>query len=107
MFLSWFSTGDLQFLQRALRLLLSSEHCVANLRLHPEQVVMVTPRFLGGMRKDGKWREITQDIVFYGQFKSHDSSSITQWVLATPTLIFETIHVYYFAFATTDGKLEP
>ena len=58
MFLSWFSTGDLQFLQRALRLLLSSEHCVANLRLQPEQVVMVTPRFLEGMRKDRKWREI-------------------------------------------------
>ena len=63
MFLSWFSTGDLQFLHRALRLLLSSEHCVANLRLQPEQVVMVTPRFLGGMGKDRKWREITQDIV--------------------------------------------
>ena len=51
MLLSWFSTGDLQFLHRALRLLLSSEHCVANLRLQPEQVVMVTPRFLEERQK--------------------------------------------------------
>ena len=45
-FSSSFSADVLQFRQRVVMSSSSSEHCVANLRLQVEQVMIVTPRFL-------------------------------------------------------------